>query len=267
MPEENSIIFKNEKISYRIIGDGTSVLLLHGFGEDGHVWDRQINFLKNHFRLIIPDIPGSGSSAYNMRLVSMDDYAEAIKVIFDHEKLTDAIMIGHSMGGYITLAFAEKYPHLLKTFGLFHSSAFPDTEEKKATRRKAIEFIKTNSAHAFLRTSTPGLFTDNFKSAHTKEVDDLIDQGKNFTADALIQYYYAMINRPDRTFILKTATKPVLFILGEKDNAVPLQAGLQQCYLPSQSYVHILTNSAHMGMWEEVEKANQFLLDFLQSVS
>lgn len=267
MPEENNIIYQGKNVHYRIIGQGKPVLLLHGFCEDGQVWNQQINFLKTNFRLIVPDIPGSGLSAFNKQLVSMDDYAETIKAIIDSEKITDAVMIGHSMGGYITLSFIKKYPQLLKTFGLFHSSAFPDTEEKKASRLKAIDFMKANGAEAFVKTSIPGLFTDNFKKDHAKQVGDLIEKGKNFTADALIQYYHAMINRPDRTTILKNAINPVLFILGEKDNAVPLQSGLQQCYLPSQSYVNILTNSAHMGMWEDEEKANTILLQFLKSVS
>jgi pimeloyl-ACP methyl ester carboxylesterase len=97
-------------------------------------------------------------------------------------------------------------------------------------------------------------------------VEALIEDAKNFTDEALIQYYEAMIARPDRTAVLKNFNHPVLFLIGEQDAAVPLQSSLQQCHLPVQSHVHILGNSAHMGMWEETEKANKLLLQFLLQV-
>jgi pimeloyl-ACP methyl ester carboxylesterase len=91
----------------------------------------------------------------------------------------------------------------------------------------------------------------------------LIEEGKKFSNESLVQYYKAMIERPDRTDVLKKLNTPVLFIIGENDMAIPLQSSLQQCYLPNQSYVTILEKSAHMGMWEEVEKTNKALFNFL----
>ena len=94
----------------------------------------------------------------------------------------------------------------------------------------------------------------------------LIDSLKYFTKEALIQYYEAMIIRPNRTQVLKSFPKPVLFIIGKEDKAVPLDISLQQCYLPLQSHVHILQQSAHMGMWEETALSNKILADFLSMV-
>ncbi len=263
---EKSIQFQNTNIVYRVIGNGKPVMLLHGFGENSTVWEPQIEALKNHYQLIIPDIPGSGKSAL-VASANIDTYAGVIKAICDEEKISQLhSLIGHSMGGYITLGVAEKYASLLNSFGLFHSSAFADTEEKKQTRKKAIEFIKEKGAYSFLKTSTPGLFTQAFKDDHSGKVDELIDAGKSFSNDALIQYYEAMIARPDRTIILRTFLKPILFIIGEHDQAIPFDSSLQQCHLPAQSHVHILRQSAHMGMWEEVEKANTILIDFLSLV-
>ena len=263
----NSISYKQSAVFYRIIGKGKPVLLIHGFAEDGEVWRRQTDFLKDHYQLIIPDLPGSGLSPFNNQLSTIDDYAEAIKAILDNEKITNCIIIGHSMGGYITLALAEKYPQLLKAFGLFHSTAFVDTEEKKQIRLKAIDLIKSNGAYAFIKATTPNLFANPFKTNHPEQIEALIEQGKNFTPEALIQYYHAMITRPDRTSILKNSTKPILFIIGEHDTAVPLQSSLRQCHLPSQSYINILSNSAHMGMWEETAKANKIISGFLTAAS
>jgi pimeloyl-ACP methyl ester carboxylesterase len=268
--EEKEISWQGKKIFYRTAGRGEPVLLLHGFGEDGNIWQKQAEVLKEKYFLIIPDIPGSGKSEL-IEGANIETYAEIIKEILDTESSqfsrhggTEGVcIIGHSMGGYITLAFAEKYPQYLKSFGLFHSSAFSDSDEKKQTRAKAIEFIKENGAYTFLKTSTPGLFTEAFNKTNTNAVNELIETGKNFTEAALIQYYRAMIERPDRTEVLHNVSKPVLFIMGEYDNAVPLQSSLKQCYLPIVSHVHILRSSAHMGMWEEADTANEILSGFL----
>ena len=272
--ETKSFLFQNKNIHYKIYGEGKPVLLIHGFGEDSSVWQSQINFLQNNFRLIIPDIPGSGESEL-VPNANIETYAEIIKELCDSELQSPsppgggwegAVLIGHSMGGYITLSFAEKYPQYLKAFGLFHSSAFADSDEKKETRKKSIEFIKSKGAYTFLKTSTPNLFTQQYKDAHAEKVEALIEAGNNFTNEALIQYYEAMIARPDRTNILKTFPHPILFIIGQHDQAIPFDSSMKQCHLPAQSHVHILRQSAHMGMWEEDEKANNILLAFLTEI-
>lgn len=264
--QEKSIKFQNANIVYCVIGTGKPVMLLHGFGEDSNVWQLQIEALKNQYQLIVPDVPGSGKSAL-VANANIDTYAEVVKKICDEEQITQLhSLIGHSMGGYITLAVAEKFTELLNSFGLFHSSAFADPEEKKQTRRKAIEFIREKGAYSFLKTSTPGLFTQAYKNGQADKVESLIESGKAFSNEALIQYYEAMIARPDRTAVLKNFRKPILFIIGEHDQAIPFESSLQQCHLPAQSHVHILRHSAHMGMWEETEKANNVLADFLSLV-
>ena len=269
--EIKNINWEGSSVQYKILGRGKTVILLHGFGEDSNVWEPQVEFLQQHFRLLVPDIPGSGQSQF-VANAYIETYAEIIKAIIhdDISNITDddsgdrtVSLIGHSMGGYITLAFAEKYPQYLNSFGLFHSSAFADTEEKKETRKKAIGFIQSKGGYAFLKTSISGLFTQEYNAAYPQRVAALIEAAKDFTDEALIQYYEAMVARPDRTAILKSFKHPILFLIGEHDPAVPMQISLQQCYLPAQSHVHILKNSAHMGMWEETEKANKFLHQFL----
>lgn len=261
--ESKYIQYKNKSIHYKVYGKGRPVVLLHGIPVDSNVWNGMATSLQNNFLIITPDVPGSGESEMlEGENVSIEDYADAVKAILDAEVINQCTMIGHSMGGYITLAFAEKYPEILNGFGLFHSTAYADDEEKKQTRRKAIEFIKANGAYAFLRTSTPNLFSGK---EHLKEMEDIIEDGKKFNADALIQYYRAMINRPDRTHVLKQFNKPVLFIIGEKDIVVPLQSSLQQCHLPAISHVHIL-ETGHMGMIEESNKSTHFTKSFLQKL-
>lgn len=264
MIKEKHIIYESSKLHYTISGEGFPVILIHGFAEDSSVWDNQVNHLNNKYRLIVPDLPGSGrSTILNKERIIMEDYADCINAILKEESIDQCIMIGHSMGGYITLAFAGKYPGKLKAWGLFHSSAYPDNAEKIEVRKKAVEFIKNNGPEAFLKTSIPGLFYDAGKSSDDIEV--LLQKGNNFTGKALIQYYEAMMNRPDTTEVLKKSSIPVLLIIGKHDKAVPFSYSLEQAKLPGFSSIHILRNSAHMGMLEEPEKSNRFLADFLQT--
>lgn len=259
------ICFEGSTIKYSITGKGIPVVLIHGFGEDSSIWDLQVEFLKSDFQLIVPDLPGSGASSLLQKAeVTITDYAEAIKTLLDTEDLSDVIMIGHSMGGYITLAFAEKYPDLLRAFGLFHSGAYADDDAKKQTRKKAIHFIEQNGNKAFLKTSIPGLFFNLQKNKVA--IDALIEKSDAFPPEALIQYYRAMISRPDRTEVLRTFPRPILFICGEHDKAIPVEDSLRQSHIPSHTYIHILRRTAHMGMWEETIAINEILAQFLHSV-
>ena len=257
--QQKTLPYQSSKIFYRIVGKGKPLVLIHGFGEDGDIWQQQIEFLKAHFLLIIPDLPGSGKSEL-IEDMSMESMAELIAAILIEEKITTFSVAGHSMGGYITLALAEKYPGLISSFALVHSSAFADSEEKKLNRRKSIEFVQSNGAYAFLKTAIPGLFTESWSAKNKEAINALVEKSKAFSNEAIIQYYQAMINRPDRTAVLKNFGKTIFFIIGEHDKVVPFEQSLQQCYLPGQSHVHILRNSAHMGMWEETDKLNLTLL-------
>jgi pimeloyl-ACP methyl ester carboxylesterase len=265
----NKELFLNgSKIFYRVFGKGKPVMLIHGFGETGEIWNNQIDYLKNDFHLIVPDLPGSGLSDRTHDM-SMEGMADIVKFIFDTESamasqaIEKVTMIGHSMGGYITLAFAEKYPIHLQAFGLFHSTAYADSEEKKAARKKGIEFVKQYGAFEFLKTSVPNLFSPDWKQQKPGALDEFIRSLHNFSAASLVSYYEAMLNRPDRSNLLKTTNLPVLFVIGDYDNAIPVQDTLKQSLLPEKSYIHILHRSGHMGMLEEESKSNDLLKKFI----
>lgn len=263
---KKEIINKGKKLVYQTAGKGKPLLLIHGFGEKSDIWKNQVEFLQNNYLLIIPDLPGSSESELQEDM-SMEGMAASIKEILDKEKITRCTMIGHSMGGYILLAFAEKFSTYIEAFGLFHSTAFADTEEKKAARRKGIEFIKEHGAFSFLENTTPTLFSPVTHEKIPQLIDQQIQMLDNFSAASLVSYYEAMIQRPDRTHILRNSTSPVLFIAGKYDTAVPLTDSLKQCHLPSLSYIHILENSGHLGMLEEPEKVNQILKNFLDKTT
>lgn len=259
------IIYKNASVDYRVAGSGNAVMLVHGFGEDSAIWNAFAEQLTAHYTIIVPSLPGTPPSAIiSEPLTGLEDYAACLHLILTKENIEVCCLVGHSMGGYTSLAFAEQYPAMLSGLCLFHSSAFADDEEKVKTRKKAIDFIKQKGSHAFLKTSTPGLFADAEKQEAA--INALIDKGSAFPAAAVVQYYEAMINRPDRTDVLESIDVPVLFILGQQDKAVPLEQGLKQSHLAKKTFLTILRDSAHMGMLEESEKSFNTLADFLHSV-
>lgn len=263
--QTKNILYNNSNISYSLSGNGAPVLFIHGFAEDGHIWDEVTKGLEENYQLIIPDLPGSGRSDLpEGGNTSIADYAAVMHAILAKENIATCTLIGHSMGGYTSLAFAEKYPSAVNALGLFHSSAYADDEAKKETRRKAIHVIKEKGAMAFLKTAIPGLFANQEKSK--THIDLLLERAKDFTPEALIQYYEAMIARPDTTQVLKDIQHPVLFIIGEHDKAVPFEHSLQQSHLPAFADVNILRNSAHMGMLEETEKSFSILSHFLSAI-
>lgn len=270
--QTRSIRYKGKQIVYRTRGEGPLVVLLHGFGEDGTIWKGQHDCFPQH-TLLIPDLPGSGRSDA-LEDMSMEGLAEAIKFLIEAavhsaagaREAGGAILIGHSMGGYITLAFAEKYKDHLLAFGLFHSSAFADSEEKIAVRRKGIRFMEEHGAAAFLQTAVPNLYAPASRENHPEWVEEHLAAVHNFSASVLVTYYKAMIDRPDRTAVLTESSLLVLFVLGQHDTAVPMQDGLKQSHLPQLSYIHILEQSGHMGMVEERDNANRILSQFVNTI-
>jgi pimeloyl-ACP methyl ester carboxylesterase len=265
MPFEKIFHFQKRKIFCRIIGEGPAVVLLHGVPLDGNLWKQQFTALPN-FKLIIPDLPGSGKSE-EIDDMSPEGISEVIKAILDEEKISVACLIGHSMGGYISLAFAEKYPKYLCGFGLFHSTSYADGEEKKASRLKTIETIKNEGAFEFAKNSIPNLFSKLHKEKNRFAIEELVERANNFSVQSLVIYQEVMRQRPDRTSILKKLKVPVLFVAGKDDTATPLNDVLEQCHLPEKSYFHTLTESGHMGMIEESEKSNSILKNYLLNLT
>jgi pimeloyl-ACP methyl ester carboxylesterase len=268
--QEKEITHRHKKIFYRTIGEGPIVVLLHGVPFDGSLWSNQFKAFPEN-KLIVPDLPGSGRSEL-INDMSMEGMAECVKDIIVHETASlffksgephSVIVIGHSMGGYIALALAEKYPELLNGFGLFHSTAYADSDERKEGRKKTIGLLKEKGTIEFVKNSLPNLFSPLSKDQNPELVEEQIAKASNFSADALIAYQTAMMQRKDRRDVLESASVPVLFVFGKHDNAVPLKDGLEQSSLPNNSLVHVLEDSGHIGMKEEPLKSSEILMEYL----
>lgn len=251
-----------EGATYYCAGKGFPIVLVHGFPADHTLWDMQTKQLQEKYRLILPDLPGTGQSPL-IDPISIEDMADFLKDILIQEGIKKCILIGHSMGGYVTLSFVEKYEDYLTGWGLFHSSAYADNEEKKKGRKRSIELMKKYGQEKFLHQMIPNLFSQYFQKNHRDEVQDLILKRVEAGVDALIPYYHAMWERPDRTLVLKESKTPVLFVIGKEDTSAPMDSVLQQVSLPAVSQVNIFEKAGHLGMLEVPDAAIHILDQFI----
>jgi pimeloyl-ACP methyl ester carboxylesterase len=258
------VLFKNSVLHYKVIGTGKCLMLIHGFGEDWRVWKYQIEAISKHYTLILPDIFGSGDSdMLKGENITLDNYAEGLKEIILAEKIKQLSIFGHSMGGYIALAYLAQFPEDVSSIGLLHSTAYADDENKIEQRNKSIQFINEFGSLAFLKTTVPNLFSEI--KYNKSLIDSFLQMGSNISKNTLIQYYNAIKNRPERIDLLKKVTIPVLFISGMEDKMVSYNDNISQSILPSISEIKLLTNTAHIGFYENPSLSNNVIILFLQN--
>ncbi len=261
---ERWIDYKNARCHYRVYGKGKALMLVHGFIEDGGMWDGPVNTLKQNYRVIVPDLPGFGKSPLTANELSMDWYADYVYEIARAENVKKMVLLGHSMGGYITLNFAEKHSEMLAGFGLVNSHCFEDTPMKKQNRLKGIEFIRQHGTGLFVRELYYNIFHPNFIRKNKKLIDLLIDRAQQYTAGAVIKANTAMMQRSDKSEVLKTAKVPVLFINGSEDESAPLAYTLKQASYPANADFNLFEHCKHMSVFERKSEVVKIINAFCQ---
>jgi pimeloyl-ACP methyl ester carboxylesterase len=258
-----------DELAYYDQGKGEqTILLIHGFGEDHAIWKNQIEFLSTHYRVIAPNLPGvhckplalHHSQAPNIRM-----YVEVLHELMHHLHIEQYYIVGHSMGGYIGLSFADYYVNHVEGLLLFHSTTYEDNEAKKTSRMKVAEFIQEWGVSKYLEIATPNLFGDAFKKTNPGVIQNVIDSGSGISQEAMIQFVFAMRNRKAMTHLLQQHKIPVWMIVGDADLAVPIQDSLEQIKLLPSSKCLVLNNVGHMGMFEGTDQVNEFIHQCIQS--
>jgi pimeloyl-ACP methyl ester carboxylesterase len=232
-------------------GTGPALVFLHGFCESKAIWQDFVTPLTADYRVILIDLPGFGGNDAPRDDYSMESGAAAVQQVLADLQLEKSLVIGHSMGGYVALALAEKYPQLLAGLVLFHSSALADTEEKKDNRNKTIAFIHKQGVDKFMDTFVAPLFYEGNREAKKDAIALLTQIGKQSPEPAILGALAGMRDRQDRSQVLKTVDFPVMIIAGKQDPAVALEQTLQQCHLPQESHTLFLDQTGHMGMFEK----------------
>ncbi|QMV41047.1 alpha/beta fold hydrolase [Cohnella cholangitidis] len=259
---KKSQLISGTSIAYVEEGQGEPIVVLHGYCGSHRYWDEVRPLLAAHGRVIAPDLRGHGASSAGEGVYSMERLAEDLAGLLDELNLPQANLFGHSLGGYVALAFAEKYPERILTLGLVHSTSFPDAEQAKENRLKAVEAIRTGGINAFVEGLVPKLFTAEHRASRSEQLKRAIEIGYGTSAEGAIGCALGMRERPERIDVLKSLEVPILLLAGELDEVIPPDKRFP--VTSGNVTAHTLKEVAHMGMMEEPQAFAEAIVNFLK---
>ena len=260
---KKSIKYRERDVIYSDIGEGPCIVLLHGYLESGAIWQNFIDNFPGAYRFIVPDLPGHGRSGTWGKMHSMDELADVVANILEAEAIPRVLLAGHSMGGYVTMAFADLYPEKLSAYVLVHSTPFADTEEKRANRDREISLILCGKKRQIVLVNIPKAFAmDNIESM-SSQVEYAREIALASPDEGIIALLNGMKERSDRTRVLQDPKLPLLLIGGMKDNYIPVEVFEKLVSLAPHARVLRLQESGHMGFMEEPRHIYQAFLDLM----
>jgi pimeloyl-ACP methyl ester carboxylesterase len=250
-----------EDIFFRRFGKGKSVLLIHGFCESHEIWNGFAEKLSEFFEIFVIDLPGFGESPLPATPFAIHDVARMLLSWMAEENIVLPFLVGHSLGGYVALSMAEQAQKKISGLCLFHSTPYPDNDDRKSNRNRVIEFVKKNGINPFIDTYVPGLFFDKKHPA----IPNVYKIARRTSEKTLLAYTLAMRDRLSSIDFLKEFEKPLLTITGDNDSIISVESVREFGHLAKTSWVHILENTGHMGMFEAPDKALRILSDFISN--
>lgn len=255
--------YKNTKISYTDQGKGTAVVLLHGYLENQKMWNAFVPEISKKFRVITIDLLGHGTTDCLGYVHSMEDQADVVHGVLHELKIRKAVLIGHSMGGYVALAFAELYPDAMKGLVLLNSTSRADSDERKINRDRAIVAVKQNYT-SFVRMSIANLFSEDNRERLSDEIEKVKLEALKTPLQGIVAALEGMKIRKDREVILHFAPYPIQLILGKKDGVLIYEDNLDQI---EGTKVQLTTfEDGHMSHIENEKELMKVLLDFLKKI-
>jgi len=237
-------------LNYQIKGNGKETLvLLHGFMENLSIWSDMEPHLSENFSLLKIDLPGHGQSDIIAEVQTIELMAEEVKKVLDHQKLQKVHLLGHSMGGYISLGFAEKYSEYLKSLTLFFSSYLADDEEKKEQRIKSYRIIKDAFPH-YVRAGIPNLFNPNERDILEGKIETALEVALSTNNMGALASVKGMVERTDKKHVLENLDAKILVLAGKYDNAVKTETMIR--HLPDRTNIKsYILDCGHNGHWEK----------------
>lgn len=257
------ITYKGTQISFSDTGKGTAIVLLHGFLENSTMWDYFIADFSKKYRIITIDLLGHGNTEPLGYVHSMEDNADVVHAILSELKIRKAVFVGHSMGGYVALAFAELYADNVKGMVLLNSTSRADSDERKANRDRAIKAVKQNYTN-FVRLSIANLFSENNRERLVQEIENVKIEALKTPLQGIVASLEGMKIRKDREVILHFAPYPILMVLGKNDPVLNYEESVEQI---ENTTVKLLTfPDGHMSPIENRDDLQKELLSFFKSI-
>lgn len=261
--KHKSMLYKDKAIiNYQDEGCGEETLvLLHGFMHSLDVWASYVFKYMKDIRIIAIDLLGHGESTDLADVHTMDMQADMVKAVLDHIGVRDCVIAGHSMGGYISLALAQRYPEIIKGLALINSHALKDTQEGSKGRLRTCEIIERNRA-SFIVSFIPELFSETKREELHSEIKDLQDMAMGMKAESIIAAQRGMMEKPSSLHILANADYPILFLAGKHDSRIEMEKVFAQAMMPKHSELMVLDNVGHMVHVEARSIIQHRLLSF-----
>ncbi|WP_247672576.1 alpha/beta hydrolase [Aquimarina sp. MMG016] len=222
-----TLAYKKIKINYTTDGQGVPVVFLHGFLENATMWKSITPHFIDSYQCITIDLLGHGKTECLGYIHTMESMAEAVKAILDHLEISQAIFLGHSMGGYVSLAFIDLFPELVSGLVLLNSTSYPDSEERKINRTRAIEVVKKNP-DAYTSMAIANLFAEENRLVFEKEIEFIKEAASKTSLQGIISALEGMKERKDYRLILKSFKKPKVIFAGEKDPVLNYNQNLEE---------------------------------------
>ena len=259
--KKQSIKFKNINVSFTDQGKGKAVVFLHGFLENQLIWKHFSAQLSKTHRVITIDLLGHGNTDCLSYVHTMEEMAEAVQVVLHHLKIRKYFLVGHSLGGYVSLALTEVQPDNIRGLVLFHSTAKADSVAKKKDRDRAIKVVKRNTT-IFIKEAIPNLFNTQYKP-YKRGIAIITNEALKMSKQGVVAALEGMKIRLDREIILKFAPYPVLYIIGKEDNILPYQDLIAQVQIADQGNYILLDKVGHMGFIEAKEETYKAIKQFV----
>jgi len=244
-----------------------TIVFLHGFAESREVWTDFTRPFPAGYRLLAPNLPGHGTHRGPVANFTMEAQARYVIDYLNEKGCPEpALFVCHSMGGYVALALAERWPERVAGLAFINSTALPDTDEKKANREKNIGFVERHGLEKFMDSFIRPLFAPANREKFTEQRELLEEIGKATPVETIAGAMRGMAARPDRTKVLRNAEFPVLFVAGKHDVAVPFEDSVQQAALPAEAHALFLETSGHLSYFEHAPETRRAVLALAEAV-
>ncbi|GAA4350453.1 alpha/beta hydrolase [Hymenobacter saemangeumensis] len=244
-----------------------TIVFLHGFAESREVWTGFTRPFPDTYRLLMPNLPGHGTNRAAVPDFTMEAQARYVIDYLNKKGCPGPVLlVGHSMGGYVALALAERWPERVAGLALINSTALADTEEKKANREKNISFVERHGIEKFMESFVRPLFAPHNRDRLTEARLLLEEIGKATPVETITGAMRGMAARPERTKVLKEAEYPILLVAGKHDVAVPFDDAVKQAAMPCTGHALFLEGSGHQSYLEQAEETRRAVLALAGSV-